>query len=133
VKIIYERMKPGADPLGPDNILSFTTGTLVGTPAPSGLRFTVSTKSPLTGTWGDSNCGGFFGPALRAAGYDGVFISSASEKPLYLYIDEELVEFRDAGQLWGKGTEETEDLIKAKFGGDVQIACIGPAGEPFQY
>lgn len=129
VKMLYERMPAGVDPLGPDNILGFTTGTLVGTPAPSGLRFTVSAKSPLTGTWGDSNCGGYFGPALRSAGLDGIFIRGSSEQPVYLFIDDGRAELRDAGHLWGKDTTETEDLLKQELGHDVQVACIGPAGE----
>ncbi|RKY66766.1 MAG: aldehyde ferredoxin oxidoreductase, partial [Candidatus Latescibacterota bacterium] len=72
-KVLYDRMKPGVDPLGPENILGFMTGPLTGTPALIGSRYVVVAKSPLTGGWGDANSGGYFGPALKQAGYDGVF------------------------------------------------------------
>ena len=69
-RLYYDRMSAGVDPLGPDNILGFITGPLTGSPAPTGCRWTVTCKSPLTGGWGDANCGGFFGPSLKASGYD---------------------------------------------------------------
>lgn len=128
-KFIYDHMRVGVDPLGPENILGFTTGVLVGTPAISGNRFTVCAKSPLTGTWGDSNCGGYWAPALRRAGFDAVFIAGASESPVYLYIENGKVEIRQAEDLWGKDTTETEETLKERHGNDVQIASIGPAGE----
>jgi aldehyde:ferredoxin oxidoreductase len=128
-KFIYDHMRAGVDPLGPENILGFTTGVLVGTPAISGNRFTVCAKSPLTSTWGDSNCGGYWAPALRRAGFDAVFISGTSESPVYLYIDNGKVEIRQAEDLWGKDTTETEQTLKERHGSDVQIASIGPAGE----
>jgi len=128
-KILYEKIPKGADPLGPDNILAFTTGTFVGTPAITGNRFTVSAKSPLTGTWGDSNCGGYFGPTLRFSGYDAIFISGCSDKPKYLFIENEQAKLLNANEIWGLDTTSTEDLLKKKHGADVQIASIGPAGE----
>jgi len=76
VRILYERMKGNEDPLGPDNMLGFVTGPLTGVGAPSTSRYTVVTKSPLTGTWGDANSGGYFAPELKASGYDAVFFSS---------------------------------------------------------
>ncbi len=85
-RILWDRMKPGADPLGPDNILGFVTGPLTGTPALIGSRYMVVGKSPLTGTWGDANSGGDFGPNLKFAGYDGVFVSGVSPKPVYILI-----------------------------------------------
>lgn len=129
VKFIYDHMKPGVDPLGPGNILGFTTGVLVGTPAMSGNRFTVCARSPLTGTWGDSNCGGYFGPALRRAGFDAVFVTGAASSPVYLLLDNGRAEICPAGDLWGKDTTETEEVLKERLGSDIQIACIGPAGE----
>jgi len=128
-KIIYERMKANVDPLGPENILAFTTGLLVGTPAISGLRFTVSAKSPLTRTWGDANCGGYFGPALKFSGYDAIFFTGCAQKPKYLFIDNGEVKLCDAKELWGKDTSETEDILKEQLGNEIKVACIGPAGE----
>ena len=130
VRILYERMKPGVDPLGPDNILGFMTGPLSGTTAPMSSRHTIVTKSPLTGTWGDANSGGLFSSALKAAGYDAVFFSGISPKPVYLLIHNGKVELRDAGHLWGKDTHETEEAIQQEMGDKgLKIASIGSAGE----
>ena len=128
-RILYERMKPKADPLGPDNMLGFLVGPLTGTGI-HGAKFQVVAKSPLTGGWGDSNCGGSFGVELKAAGYDGVFFSSISPKPVYLFLHDGKAEFKDASHLWGKDTIETEDSIKRELGDKrVNVVCIGPAGE----
>ncbi|MEW6227783.1 MAG: aldehyde ferredoxin oxidoreductase family protein [Bacillota bacterium] len=129
LRLIYDRQRPGADPLGPESILAFATGPLTGTPALIGSRFTVMGKSPLTGTWGDANAAGYFGPALKQAGYDGVFFTGASDTPVYLLIDNGKPEIRSAFSLWGKTTYETEDMLKREHGDDIQVACIGPAGE----
>ncbi len=128
-RIAYDRMPAGADPLGPDNILGIVTGPLTGTPTIEGNRFMVTAKSPLTGTWGNANCGGRFGPHLKMAGYDAIFVTGRSEEPLYLYIDEGKAELRSAAHLWGKDTIETEETLQAELGADTQVACIGPAGE----
>ncbi len=128
-KIMYDRQKPGVDPLGPENMLGFLTGPLTGTPALIGSRYVVVGKSPLTGAWGDANSGGYFGPALKFAGYDGVFFTGISEKPVYLLIDEGKPELIDAGDLWGKDCCDTEDLLKEKHGDKTNISCIGPSGE----
>ncbi len=128
-RILFSRQKAGADPLGPDNILGFATGVLTGTPALGGSRYMVVAKSPLTGTWGDANSGGYFGPHLKFAGYDVVFFTGISEKPVYLFIDNGKAELRDAARLWGKDSFETEDMLKAELGKDVEVACIGPSGE----
>jgi aldehyde:ferredoxin oxidoreductase len=130
VKIVYERMKPNVDPLGPDNFLGFVPGLLTGTPVPMSSRCTVVTKSPLTGTWGDANMGGYLGPELKAAGYDGVFFTGISPKPVYLFIQDGKSELRDAGNLWGKDTIETVKAIRQEIGDEaIRIACIGPSGE----
>ena len=129
VSVLYSRMLPGADPLGPDNILAFLPGLLTGTGAPFSGRFMVAARSPLTGGWGDSNCGGNFGPALRGAGYDGVFVRGLSERPVYLYLDEERAELREASDLWGLNVRQTEEAIRKATSMDVRVACIGPAGE----
>jgi len=122
-------MPAGADPLGPDNILGLLPGLLTGSGAPFSGRFMVVALSPLTGGWGDANCGGNFGPALRGAGYDGLFVRGVAERPVYLYIDGEQVEIRDAGHLWGLDTVETEEAIQEETARGTRVACIGPAGE----
>jgi len=129
VRLLYGRMRRGIDPLGPENILGFLPGLLTGTGVPFSSRFTVVGRSPLTGGWGESNCGGHFGPALRSAGLDGLLITGVSPRPVYLLIDDERVELREADHLWGWDTVETEQHIKADVGGGVQVVAIGPAGE----
>jgi len=130
-KVLYERMKPGADPLGPDNMLGFVTGPLTATGVYGGGRFMVTTKSPLTKGWADSNCGGNLGPELKNAGYDGVFFTGVAAQPVCLVIDAGTPRLIDAGHLWGKDTYETEDMLAAELGGTApwRIACVGPAGE----
>jgi aldehyde:ferredoxin oxidoreductase len=128
-RVLFDRQKPGADPLGPEAILGFVTGILTGTPAMGGSRYTVVGKSPLTGGWGDANSGGNFGPFLKFAGYDAVFFTGISKKPVYLFINNGQAEFRDAAHLWGKDTFETEDIIRQELGKGVELACIGPSGE----
>jgi len=130
VRILYERMKPKADPLGPENILGFVTGPLTATPTPGSGRFMVVAKSPLTGAWAEANSGGFWGPELKWAGYDGVFVSGASPKPVYLLLSGGKAELRDASHLWGKDTNETDDILQQELGKpQARVACIGPAGE----
>jgi aldehyde:ferredoxin oxidoreductase len=128
-RLLFSRQKAGVDPLGPDNILGIVTGVFTGTPMFAGTRYTVLGKSPLTGGWGDANSGGYFGPHLKFAGYDAIYFSGISEKPVYLFIDNGQAELRDAAHLWGKDTFETEDILKSELGKDVKVACIGPSGE----
>ena len=129
-KVLYEKIKAGADPLGPENILGFVTGALNGTGAIGSGRYMVVGKSPLTGGWGDANSGGHFAEAIKGAGYDAIFFTGKSEKPVYLVLNDEVRELKDASFIWGKDTVETEDLIlKALGDGRFEVACIGPAGE----
>jgi len=128
-RILFSRQKAGVDPLGPDNTLGFLTGPFTGTPALSGTRYTVVAKSPLTGGWGDANSGGYFGAFMKFAGYDAVFFTGISEKPVYLLINNGKAELRDANHLWGKDTRQTEDMLKAELGKNAEVACIGPSGE----
>jgi aldehyde:ferredoxin oxidoreductase len=129
-RVLYSRMKPKVDPLGPENMIGFITGPLTGTPAITGNRWVVVAKSPLTHTWGDANCGGTFGPALKRSGYDAVFIEGKAEKPVYLYIEDRKVEIRSADEFWGKETWEAEAMLKKHHGGTKpEAALIGPAGE----
>ncbi|MBN2239516.1 MAG: aldehyde ferredoxin oxidoreductase family protein [Dehalococcoidales bacterium] len=128
-RILYDRMQPGIDPLGPDNILGFLNGPLTGTPTPTGARYVAVAKSPLTGGWGDANSGGRFGPALKFAGYDGVFFTGISERPVYLFIDHGKAEIVDASEVWGKDCYETEEILREKHGKGTELVCIGPFGE----
>jgi aldehyde:ferredoxin oxidoreductase len=129
-RLIYSRQKPRTEPLAPQNILGFLTGPLTGSGAPFGSRFTVVVgKSPLTGTWGDSNCGGSFGPYLKFAGFDGILIEGQSPSPVYLSIKEGFAQLKDARELWGKDTIETEASIKGEFGNETRVVSIGPSGE----
>jgi len=128
-RLIWDRQRAGVDPLSPENILGFVTGPLTGTPALIASRYMVVGKSPLTGTWGDANSGGFFGPQMKFAGYDAIFFTGESKKPVYLFLDKGEAVLRDAQELWGLDTVETEDRLKAELGAETEVACIGPAGE----
>jgi aldehyde:ferredoxin oxidoreductase len=128
-RILYSRMKGGVDPLGPDNIIGFVSGPLTGTSVPTGARYQVVAKSPLTGGWGDANSGGDFGPYLKFSGFDGVFVSGISPKPVYLLLDGGKAQIKDAASLWGKDAYETEDKLIAEYGSQSRVACIGPSGE----
>jgi aldehyde:ferredoxin oxidoreductase len=127
-RMLYSRQKVGVDPLGPENTLGFLTGPFTGTPVPPGARYMVFAKSPLTGGWGEANSGGFFGPYLKFAGFDGVFFTGISPKPVYLLLDDGKAELKDAGYLWGKDTYETEDILMDEYK-ESRVVCIGPAGE----
>jgi aldehyde:ferredoxin oxidoreductase len=128
-KIIFDRQKPGADPLGPDNIFCIMSGLLTGTGALMNGRWMVAGKSPLTGTWGDANCGGYFAPVIKKTGYDGFFFTGISPSPVYLLIDNGKKELVDAAEIWGKDTTFTDDYLRKKHGKEFETACIGPAGE----
>jgi aldehyde:ferredoxin oxidoreductase len=129
-RYLYSKIDKDTDPLSPDNILMFMTGLFCGSNAPTSGRFVVCAKSPLTGIWGESNCGGFFGPELRKTGYDGIVIKGASENPIYLEIKENGAEIKDASDLWGMGIFETAKILKEKSGSPLtRVACIGQAGE----
>jgi aldehyde:ferredoxin oxidoreductase len=128
-RILYSRQKAHADPLGPENILGFVSGPLTGTPVPTGARFAVVAKSPLTGGWGDANCGGEFGPFLKFSGFDAIFFNGISPKPVYLLIDSGEASIQEAGHLWGKDTYQTESFLGQQYGSQSRVACIGPSGE----
>jgi aldehyde:ferredoxin oxidoreductase len=128
-RILYDRIPPGVDPLGPENRLAIMTGPLTGSGVPTGTRWTVCCKSPLTGTWGDANGSGYFGPALKAAGYDGIVFSGTGGEPTYLLIEDGEASLHPAVDLWGKDTYEIDDLLKNRHGKDSESICIGPSGE----
>lgn len=128
--IFINEVPPKIDPLDEHNLLIFSVGPICGTPIPYCGRHFVMAKSPLTGILGESSAGGFFGNELRRTGYDHVIISGVSEKPAYLWINDDTIEIRDATKLWGKGTRETEDLLFKEIEDEkAKIASIGPAGE----
>ena len=128
-KILFDMQKPGIDPLSSDAMLGFVTGPLTGTSAIVGSRYAVVGKSPLTGTWGDANSGGDFGPYLKFAGYDAIFFQGISDGPVYLHINDGKAALKEAGHLWGKDSHDTEEILKSELGKDTRIACIGPSGE----
>jgi aldehyde:ferredoxin oxidoreductase len=129
-RILYDSMRPKTEPLGPENIVGFTTGILTGTFSPLGSSFTVVGKSPLTGTWGDSRAGGYFGAELKCASFDAIFFYGRSSKPAYLWVNDGKAEIEDASGIWGKDVVETESILKEQHDDNrIQVASIGPAGE----
>ena len=136
-RLFFENVDPGVDPLSPDNPLYIMSGPLAGSNIPGSSRFAVCAKSPLTGIWGDSTCGGNFSPELKSAGYDGIIIKGASEKPVALVIEDAEVRLEDASSLWGKCTYDTCDELKKTGKGTgtgtgtkmPKVVCIGQAGE----
>jgi aldehyde:ferredoxin oxidoreductase len=129
-KILYDETGPETDPLGPDNKLIIGTGPFAGTPVPTSGRYTVTAKSPLTGILGDANAGGTFGAELKYSGYDFIIVQGKSDKPVYISIDDDDIEIRDAGGLWGKSTLDTEAALKKEIGSDeIRVLSIGQAGE----
>ena len=128
-KYYCDECDPNCDPLGPDNKLIFMTGPLTGTCATSSGRYNAVAKAPLTGTIGAANSGGHFGPELKYAGYDGIIFEDVSDHPVYLYINDDTVELRDASHLWGKDVYETTDALIEELGDEFRIACIAPTGE----
>lgn len=127
--LLRERLA-GVDPLGSQNLLVFATGPVVGSGFPGASRFGIAAISPLTGCFGDSQAGGWWGPELKRAGYDAIVVEGKAEKPLYLWICDGEVQFRDASHLWGKLTGETQNVIRQEVGHDrARVAGIGPAGE----
>lgn len=138
---VYRHIKPGCDPLGPDNILGFTPGLLTGTGAGFSGRYMVCGKSPLTGKgkrsngewcnggWGNANGGGYFSPAVKKTGFDAIFFTGQADRPVYLLITDDKISIEDAGFLWGKDIVETEQELQARHGDRAAVAAIGPAGE----
>lgn len=129
-KFLYDDLKPGIDPLGEENEIIFIAGPLAATGAQSCARFEIYFKSPQTGGYFQSSGGGFFAPEMKFAGYDAIIIKGKSEKPVYLWIHDDKVEFKDASYLWGLGLADTEQLIREELNDPyVRVAAIGPAGE----
>ena len=133
-KILFDEIDPAIDGLSPENKLIFSTSPLTGTGAVSAARGVWAAKSPLTGAIAFSNTGGYFPSEVKFAGYDLIIFEGKADDPVYLSIEDDNVEIRDATDLWGKNAEETEDLIRAEIenpwiAAETRISCIGPAGE----
>ena len=128
-KIVYDNVKSGTDPLGPSNVLVFAVGPLTGTAAPTSGRYTVSTKSPLTGTMFDANGGGFYGPKFKGCGIDALVIKNAAKSPVIIQVDDKGIQVLDGEKYWGKGASDTTKQLTERFGKEAGVACIGPAGE----
>ncbi|MDH5451343.1 MAG: aldehyde ferredoxin oxidoreductase, partial [Candidatus Bathyarchaeota archaeon] len=129
-KTLFDELEPGINPYSPDNKLIFGTGPLAGTFAPASARWTVTTKSPLTGILGDAHAGGHWAAELKFAGYDHIVLQGKAKKPVYLSIDDCDIELRDASEIWGEDTWKTQRFIKEDLGDpNIQVVCIGPAGE----
>ena len=130
VKILWDEVAESVDPLSAENILVLAAGPLVGTAWPCSGRMEAIAKSPLTGIYGDSNCGGYFGPELKFAGIDALVITGAADRPVSLWVHDGEVEIEDAADLWGLDTIETEKVLRQQKGDErIKVACIGPAGE----
>lgn len=132
-KMYLDRFPGDVDPLGPENHLILMTGPWTATRVPGGNRFAVVARSPLTNHWGEASCGGYFGVELKVAGYDGIVFAGASDRPVYLWINGDDVELRDASDLAGKDTYETADILwgraEEEAGRKSKVIAIGPAGE----
>jgi Aldehyde:ferredoxin oxidoreductase len=129
-KVLYDEMPAKTDVYAPESMIGFVSGALNETGSLLAGRYTVVCKSPVTNGWNDANSGGFFGPTMKKAGYDAIFVKGISKTPVYILIDEGKVEFRDASALWGKTVSEVEKAIFEELGDDsICVAQTGPAGE----
>jgi aldehyde:ferredoxin oxidoreductase len=134
-RMLYDYLLPDLDPLSPEAPLLFINGPLTGSAGPAVGRFVVAARSPATGLWGESNCGGFWGPELRMTGYDGIWISGRAPAPVYILIHGDRtrgvdIEIREADHIWGLETYQTQEVIDKELNiGKTRVATIGPAGE----
>jgi aldehyde:ferredoxin oxidoreductase len=128
-KLFWERANFDTDPLSPEAMMLCMNGPLAGVRLSGASRFAIAGRSPLTGHWGDSSCGGFLAPELRYAGYDGFMITGRAPKPSILLIVDDKISIEDAAEYWGKGTEEVTKALKSRYGKDYRVLVIGPAAE----
>ncbi len=128
IRLLFEHMPPNTNPLGPDNILGFFPGLLTGTGFPMTGRWMAVGKSPLTGLWNDSNCGGKCGPEMKMTGYDGFLFKGQAKSPTYVTIYDDQINFHDASLLWGKQTDQVHQILKKEYP-NAKSLYIGPAGE----
>lgn len=129
IKILWDELKPGIDPLGPENKLIVALGTLSGLSAPTSAKAVLAAKSPLTGGYGDGNIGSKAAMQLRKAGYDYLIIEGKAEKPTLLNIEDDKIELLSADEVWGKGVYETLEILYKRYSKKVGILTIGQAGE----
>jgi aldehyde:ferredoxin oxidoreductase len=129
-RILFDELSIDLDPLSPSAPLLFLNGPLTGTYGPSVGRFVVCGKSPATNIWAESNCGGFWGPELKKVGYDGIYLTGKSDKPVFLYVTDGEILIKDASEFWGMDTYQVQDQIKDEFSNkNIRVASIGLAGE----
>lgn len=127
---LFKEILKETDPLSPENIFMVMTGPLCSTGAPSFSRIAICAKSPYTGLWGEANAGGYFGPELKKAGYDGIIIRGKSRSPVFINIFNDNVEIKDASHIWGQGTKKTHKILKNYAGSQkARVICIGQGGE----
>jgi aldehyde:ferredoxin oxidoreductase len=127
---VYDRIQSDTDPLSAENPLVMATGPFTGTPIPMVSRYAIGGISPLTGFWGEATSGGVFPFRLKGSGWDGIIVSGKADKPVYLHLKDDHAEIRDAKNIWGKDTYDTQKSIKQELQDDkISVACIGPAGE----
>jgi aldehyde:ferredoxin oxidoreductase len=128
-RIVYNETDENTDPLSPDNVLVVMNGAMAGTKIPCAGRFHAAAKSPLTGIYGEGNCGGNFSIKFKRTGFDGIVVTGASDKPVYVNIEDDKAEILDASGLWGKDCFDTDEYLKQKHGQTAENLYIGPAGE----
>ncbi|MFC1822221.1 aldehyde ferredoxin oxidoreductase N-terminal domain-containing protein [Thermodesulfobacteriota bacterium] len=128
-KIHWDEVPPGADALAPENRLSIMTGPVCGIPGFAGSRWVITGKSPINNRFSYSNLGGAWGAQLKASGHDGLVVQGKAQKPIYLFIDNNKVELRDASRLWGKGAIYAREALKEELGKSFRILAVGAAGE----
>ena len=133
IRYMYEDMKPGVDPLGPENNLYLTTGPMTGTPIPCSGKLSVAAKSPATGTMNDCSIGGHAGIRLKFAGYDMVVFEGQMDKPSYIVIEDDKITFHDAADLWGLTSHQAEKKLIEEYGTEYSVLSIGPAGENLNF
>ena len=127
---LLKELKPGVDPLSPENLLIFAPGVITGAPISGSGRSSVGAKSPLTGAYGEAEAGGFFGAELKHAGFDGIIIKGRAPHPVYLWVHDGEAEIRDARHLWGLDTGDSQEAIRKELGDNlIRTAQIGKAGE----
>ncbi len=129
IKYLYDELKPGIEPLGPENKLLLLAGPLGGTKGQGFSKMIVMAKSPLTGCIARSCGGGAFGVHLKFAGFDFIIVEGASPEPAYVYIEQGKIEILSAKDLWGLDTQQAQEILKERHGPNTKVACIGPAGE----
>lgn len=129
IRLLYERLAAGIDPLAPENVIVFAVGPTTDTTVPGATRCCAGTKSPLTGLFFDTTFGGMFAAVQKRSGFEAIVITGRAAEPVYLLVHEEGAEIKPAGDLWGRYTQETNHAIRDREGGNVEVCAIGPAGE----